>query len=145
MIVDGGSGGGSGGHGKSSVGTYGGLKIRMSIEQGRRAVVRSAQRTSESPNGGASSVRFWHAFRIVSAVAWHALGLMSTPRVRMSCRPRRVRAWAAMNARTTPEPVPTSRIVGIGACEGGNLALRNSVSGLDDRVSRRRKESSAGS
>ena len=66
----------------------------------------------------------------------------------MSCRPKMVEALAVRKARTTPEPVPTSRTRGVVV---GALAVlakrwdRKVLSEDEESVSRRRKESSDGS
>lgn len=86
------------------------------------------------------------AMETVFEVEVQAKLLTSTPRVRMCGVLKIVRAWAVRKAMTTPEPGPTSRINGVG-WEGVvlNLEERKAVSEGEERVSRRRNESSAGS
>ena len=80
---------------------------------------------------------------VVRAAA-QAVVLTSAPRIRMSLRPRMWVALAVTKARMTPEPVPTSRTSGLDEV-GGKRDCRKLVSDDDERVSRKRKESSAGS
>lgn len=51
---------------------------------------------------------------MVWMVALQACGFTSMPRVRMSGREKMVEVWAWRNERTTPEPVPISRMSGEG-------------------------------
>jgi hypothetical protein len=79
--------------------------------------------------------------------------LTSIPRVSTSRRAKRVWAWAVRKARTTPEPGPISRRSGVGESsefliwgeEVEKRVARKAVSEEEESVSRRRKESSAGS
>ena len=147
-----------GGVGMVSEGTYGGLKISMSTECGRITDTRSAFMQSRKvvPEETAltepltSERAGLRVDSTVSDVALQANSLTSMPSASTLLVPRRVLAWAATKARTTPEPVPTSRTRGqVVLASRGSVGLkrcfRNATSESEDRVSRRKKESSAGS
>lgn len=75
-------------------------------------------------------------------VALQARELASVPRSRRSERLNSGRECEAMKAVMIPDPVPSSRMIGVGEVDG-NRSVRNAASEV--RVSRIRKESEEGS
>lgn len=148
-----------GGTGSSRVGTYGGLKISTSTTSDFMGEVRSAFKVAnENAAFGQVGISFesshasLHACNIVVSLAWHAKRLISVPRLSISL-PNIVLAWAVMKAKTTPDPVPTSRTNGAGDALIAILEFvgwpkrwdRKRISDSDESVSSKRNESSAGS
>lgn len=89
------------------------------------------------------------ALETVRLVAAQAKGETSMAVVRTCGVPKMVEAWAVRKAITTPEPGPTSRTKGVPGWgeeeEEEKRDERKAVSEGEERVSSRRKESSAGS
>ena len=90
-----------------------------------------------APRNTPCGTRDFASRETVFAVAAQAYLLTSVAQARISGRPNIAQALAARNARTMPDPEPTSTTSGEGV-RGAKRVRRNAVSVDEERVSSRR-------